>query len=237
MTLIFALALLLLGVRSAGALAGYAVVAFAGFVALFETYRGAKARRNNLGESWPAAALALFARNRRRYGGYIVHLGITVIGIGVIGSTLYQQETQQTLAPGDTLQLAGYTMRYDDLVHAIAEVGRSMTIANVTVSRDGNEVARLRPRQDLYPDMPMTIAGATSPFPGTDDFYVLLVGWNDSGSAVTFKVYYNPLINLVWWGGLILIIGTLVAAWKDEPAPVYARQRVSSDGKAPVAAA
>lgn len=237
MTLIFALALLLLGVRSAGALAGYAVVAFAGFVALFETYRGAKARRNNLGESWPAAALALFARNRRRYGGYIVHLGITVIGIGVIGSTLYQQETQQTLAPGDTLQLAGYTMRYDDLVHAIAEDGRSMTIANVTVSRDGNEVARLRPRQDLYPDMPMTIAGATSPFPGTDDFYVLLVGWNDSGSAVTFKVYYNPLINLVWWGGLILIIGTLVAAWKDEPAPVYARQRVSSDGKAPVAAA
>ncbi len=214
---------------------GYGVAGFAGFVAVYEMFRGAKARRQSLGESWPGAALALFARNRRRYGGYIVHLGITIIGIGVIGSTLFQQETQRTLAPGETLTLAGYTMRYDDMVRAIAEDGRSMVIANVSVSQNGQEIARLRPRQDLYPDMPMTIAGATSPFPGTDDFYILLAGWNDAGTAVTFKVYHNPLINMVWWGGLILIVGTLVASWKDEPLPARVRQGVSNDGTAKAA--
>ena len=114
-------------------------------------------------------------------------------------------------------------MRYDGMTFAVAEDGRNMSIADVSVLQNGATIATMRPRQDLYPDMPMTIAGATSPFPGTDDFYVLLVGWNDNGSEATFKVYYNPLINLVWWGGLVLILGTFVAAWKTEPLPTRSR--------------
>ena len=220
------------GIRELPALLGYAIVSFAGFVALYEVYRGGRARHTSLNEGWGQALLSLFARNRRRYGGYIVHLGITVIGLGVIGSMLYQQETQQTLGPGESLTLAGYEMRYDNMTFAVAEDGRSMSIADVTVLQNGQPMANLRPRQDLYPDMPMTIAGATSPFPGTDDFYVLLVGWNDSGSAVTFKVYYNPLINLVWWGGLVLIVGTFVAAWKTEPLPTRSRAEARDERRA-----
>ncbi len=231
-TVVFVVVMFVTGTRSAGALFGYGVVAFAGIVALYEIYRGARARREGLHESWLRAVTALFARNRRRYGGYIVHLGITVIGIGVIGSTLFQSETQQTLARGESLALAGYTMRYDDLTFATGEDGRNMTIADVTVSRDGQAIDRLRPRQDLYPEMPMTIAGATSPFPGVDDFYVLLSGWSEDGSTATFKVYFNPLINLVWWGGLLLIAGTLVAAWKDEPLPARASARGRVAGSA-----
>ena len=220
------------GTGDPAALLGYAIVSFAGFVALYEVYRGGRARRASLGENWGQALLSLFARNRRRYGGYIVHLGITVIGLGVIGSMLYQQETQQTLGPGESLTLAGYEMRYENMTFAVADDGRSMSIADVTVLQNGQPIANLRPRQDLYPDMPMTIAGATSPFPGTDDFYVLLVGWNDSGSAVTFKVYYNPLINLVWWGGLVLIVGTFVAAWKTEPLPTRSRVEARDERRA-----
>ena len=223
LTAVLLVVLFVTGIHAPAALLGYAIVSFAGFVALYEVYRGTRARHAGLGEGWPQALLSLFARNRRRYGGYIVHLGITVIGLGVIGSMLYQQETQQTLAPGASLTLAGYDMRYDGMTFAVAEDGRNMSIADVSVLQNGATIATMRPRQDLYPDMPMTIAGATSPFPGTDDFYVLLVGWNDNGSEATFKVYYNPLINLVWWGGLVLILGTFVAAWKTEPLPTRSR--------------
>ncbi len=221
------------GTRSVPALLGYGVASFAGFVAVYETYRGAKARHQTVGEGWGRAVLALFARNRRRYGGYIIHLGITVIGIGVIGSTLFQMQTQETLTRGQSLSLNGYDMRFDGLtLGAVADDGRTMTIADVTVNRGGSEVAQLRPRQDLYPNMPMTIAGQAHPFPGTDDFYVLLVGWNQDGSAATFKVFYNPLINLVWWGGLVLILGTFVAAWKTEPLPARLRERASTEERA-----
>jgi cytochrome c-type biogenesis protein CcmF len=214
-----------------GALFGYGIVSLAGFVALYETYRGATARRRSLGESWPRAIGALFTRNRRRYGGYVVHLGITVIGIGVIGSTLFQQETQRTLSVGETLDFGGYSLRYDGFTDAIAEDGRRMQIADVTVSRDGRELARLRPRQDIYPTMPMTIAGSYST--AEADYYVLLVGWEEtSAQNATFKVYINPLINLVWWGGVILILGTLIGTWPTETVPAQLRQAAPINGRA-----
>lgn len=232
LTAILLVVIYIAGIHQWQSLVGYAIVSFAGFVALFEVYRGARARHASLNENWGQAILSLFARNRRRYGGYIVHLGITIIGIGVIGSMLYQQETQQTLVPGQTVALAGYEMRYNQMTFAVADDGRNMSIADVTVLKDGQPIADLRPRQDLYPDMPMTIAGAVSPFPGTDDFYVLLVGWNGGGSQATFKVYYNPLINLVWWGGLVLIVGTFVAAWKSEPLPTRTRVEARDERRA-----
>lgn len=220
--------------RDLGALFGYGIVSLAGFVALYEIYRGIAARHHGLGESWLRAIAALFQRNRRRYGGYIIHLGITVIGIGVIGSTLFQQTTQQTLAVGESLDFGSYTMRYDGFTEAIADDGRQMEIADVSLIRGGQTLAHLRPRHDIYPDMPMTIAGSYSTVEG--DFYVLLVGWEQiSASTATFKIYINPLINLIWWGGIVLIAGTLIAAWPLEQ-PVAVPSRTPSRRRGEVAA-
>jgi cytochrome c-type biogenesis protein CcmF len=207
------------GTTDPGAIFGYGIVSLAGFVAIYETYRGMKARRGSLGESWPAALVSLFRRNRRRYGGYTVHLGITIIGIGVIGSTLFQQTTQRTLAVGESLDFGGYTLRYDNFSEGMADDGRTMQIADLSVIRNGQVVANIRPRHDIYPEMPMNIAGAYSTL--ESDFYVLLVGWQPmNANTATFKIYINPLINLIWWGGLVLILGTLIAAWPNELAPV-----------------
>ncbi|MFN8527753.1 MAG: cytochrome c-type biogenesis CcmF C-terminal domain-containing protein [Anaerolineae bacterium] len=226
----------LLGATTAGALLGYGVVLLAGFVAVYETIRGAAARKRSHHESWLTAVIGIFGRNRRRYGGFIVHLGITVIGIGVIGSTLFQQETQRTLPVGSTLTLGGYTMRFDSLDRGqIAEDGRLMDIANITVMQGDTPVGQIRPRHDFYPQAQgmntMTIAGAYSTLQG--DFYVLLSGWQADSSSpaaitATFKVYVNPLINLVWGGGLILIIGTVISALPNEPSRERARNRVQS---------
>lgn len=230
-TLAFVAVLFLSGTRGLGALFGYGIVSFAGFVAAYEIYRGTAARVRGLGETPIRAVIALFGRNRRRYGGYIVHLGITIIGIGVIGSTLFQAQTQQTIATGETLAIQDYTLRYDGFTQAIADDGRNMQIADVTVLRDGREIARLRPRIDQYPNMPMTIAGSYSTL--ENDFYVLLVGWEEvTHQTATFKVYINPLINLVWWGGLILILGTLIAAWPNEVVPVHVRASTKQQARA-----
>ena len=201
--------LVLAGTSAAVAIAGYGVVSFAAYVALLEIYRGAGARRRALGESWINATLALFRRNQRRYGGYIVHLGVTIIGIGVIGSTVFQTEVQHTLSRGETVAIHDYGLRFDDYFRAQAIDGRMMNIAEVTVLRNGGRVAQIRPRIDHYPDMPMTIAGAHSTL--ENDFYVLLIGGNRE--RATFRIYINPLVNLVWWGGIVLIIGTVLAAY------------------------
>ena len=220
------------GLTNIVAIIGYGVVSLAGSVVLYETFRGAAARRRRFGENWLQAVAVLARRNPRRYGGYMVHLGITVIGIGVIASTLFQSETQNSLAVGESLTIDNYEMRYDRLLeNQEAEDGRIMDIAELTIIRDGKEVAQVRPRIDFFPnsrDMnTMTIAGSHSTI--RNDFYVLLVSWDpvDQNQA-TFKVYINPLINLVWGGGLILILGTVIAVWPKSTAPARVKQRASA---------
>jgi cytochrome c-type biogenesis protein CcmF len=220
------------GAKTPGALFGYGVVLLAGFVALYEIYRGAEARTRGGKESLPLAFVRLFARNRRRYGGFIVHLGITIIGIGVIGSTIFQLETQRTLTQGESIRLGQYTMTYNGLLPGqIAEDGRLMDIAEVSVTRDGGSTVQIRPRHDWYPQAAtgmnqMNIAGSYSSLEG--DFYVLLSGWSQpDGASATFKLYVNPLINLVWWGGLILILGTVISIAPAERLPASVRERAS----------
>ncbi|MBW4436507.1 MAG: cytochrome c biogenesis protein CcsA [Pleurocapsa minor GSE-CHR-MK-17-07R] len=221
----------LTGVNDPGALFGYGVVLLAAFVAGYEIVRGARARARAAGEHPLLAAVSIFTRNRRRYGGFIIHLGITVIGIGVIGSTLFQQETQRTLAIGESLQFSGYELRLDSMEYGqIADDGRQMDIANLTLKRDDEVLTTLRPRHDVFPaaaDQQPMVMNIPSAY-GTleNDYYVLLVGVQPSG-AVTFKVYVNPLINLVWWGGLVLIAGTLIASWPTGQ-KAEARQRVAN---------
>ena len=225
--LLTALSILALALGGTGlvAAAGYGVVLFAGYVALFEIYRGAKARRQALDESWPRALLALFRRNQRRYGGYVVHLGVTVIGIGIIGSTVFQTEVQHTLPRGGSVAVRDYSLRYDDFIRAQAVDGRMMNISAVTLFRDGDEIAKLRPRIDDYEQMPMTIAGAHSTL--ENDFYVLLMGGDRE--RATFRIYINPLVNLVWWGGLLLIFGTVIAVYPKVAARPVQPKREEAD--------
>ena len=197
------------------------VVSLAAYAALIEIWRGARARRVTFGENWIRAVSALFRRNQRRYGGYVVHLGVTVIGIGVIASSVFQTESQHSLSRGDSVVIRDYALRYDDFVRAQAVDGRLMRIAMVSVYRDGARLAQLRPRIDDYPDMPMTIAGAHSTI--ENDFYVLLIAGDED--RATFRVYINPLVNLVWWGGILLVIGTVIAAWQKTATLPAARKR------------
>lgn len=193
----------------------FIIIVIAGSLTLFEFHRAAMARGRSRGEFYPVAVWNLFGRNRRRYGGYLIHLGVVVMAIGVLGSNAFQQETQQTISAGQTITFEDYVLRYDSLERFVATDDRTVLRANMTVFKNGREMTTLSPRQDFYPDgQPMTIPGNLSQI--DEDFYVLLVAWEDiSLSNATFKIYINPLINWVWAGGLVFVIGTFVAAWPD----------------------
>lgn len=226
-SLLIPIVLFATGTTMWAALLGYWVVGFVAAVTLYEFWRGARARHQLHGENLLLALWRLAGRNRRRYGGYVIHLGVVVMALGIIGSQMFQQQTQATLAEGQQLTLGGYTMVYNSLAEFDTNDGRRVDRAVVSVYRDGSLVAQLHPRRDYYyaSQQPMTIPGVRSSL--QDDFYVILVGWEPVASqGATFKVYLNPLINFVWFGGFVFIFGTLVAAWPErDPEALRHRMR------------
>jgi len=219
----------------------YGVIIFTAGVTLLEFHRGAIARVQAHGEHYLRALWTLAGRNRRRYGGYLIHLGVVVMATGIVSSHIFQVQTQKSLAAGQTVTMGDYVFEYDNLERFTATDGRGVIRAQATVYHNGREVAHITPRIDLFG------SGETATIPGKyasltgDDFYVVLVQWEQlSLSSATFKIYFNPLVNWVWTGGFIFIFGTLVAAWPDlseERRPVEVRQKAGRPVSSPAPAA
>jgi cytochrome c-type biogenesis protein CcmF len=207
---------LLIALGFGSSLPGLLTYTFSAFVAaaiVLEFVRGAAARRAIGGESWPRALTLLIARNRRRYGGYIVHAAIVLLALGIAGSSAYQTIRERTLRPGQSLSAAGYTLTYRQLK---AAQGPNYTgfRAVVDVSRGDSHVATLDPGMNNY-----TIEGPSNeasiyhdPRTIGDVFTTAQVV---SGTAVDLKVLVKPLVNLIWLAGFVFVGGALIAMWPD----------------------
>jgi cytochrome c-type biogenesis protein CcmF len=214
--------------RNISALLGFFLVILAVSLTLREFIRATLARMRVQNERLYTAFSHLIARDRRRYGGYIVHLSIALMGIGILGVELFQIETQGTVSQGGSLDIANYTVEYRELASwdDIGE-GVNYTRAVVDVYRNGVYLGELHPRIDYYYDSQqnMTIPGNRSSL--RDDLYILLVDWQPvSNTGATFKVYVNPLINWLWLASLLFLAGIIVAAW-PEPNPEHEAVRIS----------
>ncbi len=208
------------------ALTGFFLVAFVIFVTLFDTYRGARARQRAQNEHFLTALGRLASRNRRRYGGYLIHISMMLMAVGILGIELFQTETQGTLAQGDSLQLSGYQVQYKEVASWDDQAaGVNYTRAVVEVYKDGKWLGELHPRIDHYFDsqQTMTIPGLRSTL--QDDLYILLVDWQPvSAGGATFKIYHNPLVNWLWIGSLVFLAGMLFTSWPDrDPSPIPVR--------------
>jgi cytochrome c-type biogenesis protein CcmF len=215
-TLLVTVVLYVSNVRNWIALLGFTLVSWVIFITLYEFWRGARSRQKVQGENFFTAISKLTVRNRRRYGGYIIHLAMVSMALGILGINLYQTQTQQTLAVGQEIQISGYTLRYDSLAQFPYVDGRQVTRAVLSVFKGGELLGELHPRYDVYPDgVSMTIPGIRSTM--ADDLYVVLVNWeNVSVEQTPFKVYHNPLVNWLWIGSAIFVLGYLVAAWPEK---------------------
>jgi cytochrome c-type biogenesis protein CcmF len=212
------------------ALVGFFLIAFVLSVTLVEFWRAAHARKKAQNENFVVALWRLIGRNRRRYGGYIIHISMMLMAIGILGINAFQIETQKSLSHDETIEVGGYTLRFDDLkqfpnmVNGTEE--RYVNRAEISVFQNGKFITELYPRYDVYPDgQPMTIPGVRSTL--TDDLYVILVNWESSSASLApFKIYVNPLVNWLWIGALVFLIGILIAAWPErETEAIPARVR------------
>jgi cytochrome c-type biogenesis protein CcmF len=198
------------GVRDVVALIGFAICAFVLGTIIQEFVRGALARRSATGENYVAAIGNLIRRNNRRYGGYVVHLGILLIGAGAIASTAFQQETQAQLAPGQSVRLGSYTIVAQGI--QVTQLPGVQTVDGV-LSVNGENLRPQKQFFDNFQNQPSTKVGLRStPF---EDLYVVLAGWDGEGAAarVSVAVFINPLVSWIWAGGLLLLIGTVITLW------------------------
>ena len=222
-----------------GALTGFFMVILALSATFHEFWRGARARQKAQSENFFVAISRLMGRNRRRYGGYIIHISMALMAIGILGIEIFQKETQGTVAQGEELAIAGYTVKYRELASwDVFEDGVNYTRAIVDVYENGIYLGQLNPRIDYYYDSQqnMTIPGQRATM--RDDLYILLVDWQPvSSMGATFKIYVNPLVNWLWMGSFVFLFGIIFAAWPDhDPAEESARRRVAHSNHQPSAA-
>ncbi|MEO7502907.1 MAG: heme lyase CcmF/NrfE family subunit, partial [Gemmatimonadaceae bacterium] len=215
----------LAGARGIYAILAFAFVGYAAMGNLREYWIGTRARRRAHGESWPTAFVRLIGGNRRRYGGYVAHIGALLVAIGVTASATFRTEREATLLPGDTLTVAGRTVRLKG-VWGREEPQRSVIGATVEVlAKDGKVAGILEPRMNFYrvSDQPVPTPDVRSSIKG--DLYVNLMAFEPSGANATLKVIVEPLVPWIWFGGFVVVLGAIIGMFHGGRRKVVATPR------------
>jgi cytochrome c-type biogenesis protein CcmF len=221
------------GIRHYYAVLSFALCIFVLATIAMEFYRGTRARQAMLGENPATALLRLISKNRRRYGGYIIHIGVVMMFLGITGTSAFKEEKQITLKPGESFTMGGDTLRYDGVTaHETKHI--AYWTANIAVFQDGRQVGTLRPEKRFYkkPEQPTTEVAIRSR-PGAD-LYLVLGSYDEASKTATIQAYINPLVSWLWCGGVVLALGTVVtiarAGLRPEPRARGSRCGLSSNG-------
>jgi cytochrome c-type biogenesis protein CcmF len=202
-----------LGVKEPFALLSFTVCAFVASSILWEFVRGTMARRRSTGEDYLLAFRRLIAKNRRRYGGYLVHLSMVIITMGVVGSSLYQTEYQVVLAEGERVTVQDYVLEHEGFwVESSPAKHRFAT--PLGVYRGNRRIATLVPEKNFHWNVEQWVTEVAIRTSLKEDLYVILAGFAEDGSA-TFQILINPLVVWLWIGGGLLLLGTAVALWPE----------------------
>jgi cytochrome c-type biogenesis protein CcmF len=187
------------------ALAGYSIVANAREIVI-----GMQARHEARGEAWGVALLKLASGNRRRFGGYLAHMGVFAVAIGIAASSSMRSDREATLKPGESVTVAGRTLRLKS-VWGREETQRSVVGATLEFVENGRVTGIIEPRMNFYPasQQPVPTPAVRGSLLG--DVYVNLQAFRPDGSNVTVKVIYEPLVPWIWAGGLIVVLGAITS--------------------------
>jgi cytochrome c-type biogenesis protein CcmF len=181
---------------------------------VLEYVRGTRARRRTTGEIYPVAVSMLVRKNSRRYGGYIVHLAVVIMALGVIGSHFFQTERQFVMEPGETGEIGAYQVTFQGLEER-QTADASVIAAVVDVARNGEHRGTVEAYRFFYrnfEDQPTAEMGVMTI--GIDDVYVVLDRWEDSGT-VGLRVFINPMVSWIWVGGGVFVLGMLTLFWPN----------------------
>ncbi|WP_307310012.1 heme lyase CcmF/NrfE family subunit [Neobacillus driksii] len=206
--------MIVLGIQKAWAVIGFGVIVLLFITHFLEFYRGVKARRKMTKEKVYLSIYRLMTKNRRRYGGYIVHIGIAFIAMGIIGSQNYDVQTMKTVNLGDSIEVKDYRINYERLDQKREGIN-DIVYAEMTVFRNGKRIGNIQPEKVFYGnwDQPSSEVGLISSL--KEDLYVVLSDWEDDGKA-TFIVKINPMMTWLWIGSFMIVIGSLFAVWNGK---------------------
>jgi cytochrome c-type biogenesis protein CcmF len=207
----------LLGTASALTVLTLALTAFTAAAVGVDFVRAVRARLR-MGERVLPAAGGLLVRHNRRYGGFVIHVGILIVALGVMGSHAWSVQTETTLKRGEAAELAGYKVRFDGLA-AREESNHFKVVGTFTVSDGKPDFAVLRPAKKFYPQEQSPIAGVDYRLGLKEDVYLVLGDFARDGSHATIKLQINRLVSWIWIGGLILTLGTALALVPDRRRP------------------
>lgn len=208
-----------LGVRDSFPLVSGAIGAFVVLSLLSILARDLMARRRSTGESYLRALVTLISKAHRRYGAYLVHLGIVLITVGVTGTMTYKSEELIALNPGESTTVAGYELHYQD--YAVETLNREPETyqskvrfaTTLDVYEGDSKIVTLIPQRNYHYALEnpwVTEVAIRSNL--KEDLYVVLASLDEDGPAA-FQIVINPLVNWIWIGGAVLLAGTVVAAW------------------------
>jgi cytochrome c-type biogenesis protein CcmF len=203
-------------------------IALAGFVLgtlVQEFWRGTRARHTMYEERFPVAFARLIARNRRRYGGYIVHLGIVIYGVAFAGMA-FKVEKEATLRPGESTTLRsafGHTYTFTHMgISQFEQLNRVVTQASVQVTKDGRPMGVVNSEKRQHFSEPSPGVRQKSFEPSTEvgirstlqeDLYIVYAGSVNASEEAVYRFTLNPLVIWVWIGGVVLVIGGLITMW------------------------
>ena len=224
--------LLALGVRDLYAMMAIALAGFVTGTIVQEFYRGVRARRRMHAESPAVAFGRLVARNRRRYGGYIVHAGILIYFVAFAGMA-FKQEKEATLKPGESMEMKsvfGHTYRFTHVgISQYEALNRIVSAATVEVREDGGPARLMTSEKRQHVDSfkrptfePSTEVAIRSTV--QEDLYIVFAGAVNGTEEAVYRFNLNPLVWWVWFGGFVLVLGGLVTMWPGA-GPVFATTR------------
>jgi cytochrome c-type biogenesis protein CcmF len=222
------------GAAFAGLHEWYALVAFslAAFVlgtVFVEFRRGATARQHMVSERPARALINLIAKNNRRYGGYIIHVGVALAFVGIVGSSFFKTEVKKSIKPGGSFDIGPYELVFLGIKHDETPHLESAR-AEVEVLRNGNPLAVMHPGKLFYKRLQQPATSVAIRSTPASDLYVVLASIDDSSGLVTFQVFLTPLVFWLWAGGFIMAFGTVIVMWPNlrERAAIAAAVRATA---------
>jgi cytochrome c-type biogenesis protein CcmF len=205
--------LFILGIRKPYVIFGLFISVFVLSTIAMEWFRGVRARHRTRRENYLRAFFSLVWGNRPRYGGYIVHVGIIIMAIGILGSTAYKSETEAGLTPGESITIENYTLKFEGISQYPTQK-KMVTAATLSVYNDGRPAGTMTAEKYFHANYEQSVTEVAIRSNLVEDLYVILAGTDETG-VTAFKVLVNPLVSWIWLGSIILVLGGLIALWPE----------------------
>ncbi len=202
------------GVRSATATLSFALIAFAFAVTVRELITPFIERRQRKQEAWANALTSMLYGHSRRVGGYIVHLGVLLIAVGVTSSHAFRESTEGSLKTGDVLTIAPFTFRYVES-NTKQETHRFSlgTTIDVSYTEGGKHITTLTPKLNFYPTQREPVGTPAVFTHHGRDLYVSLMAVENEGQRVSLRIFVIPMVSMIWWALPFFVLGSLIAMW------------------------